>query len=194
MMSSADLRTRFSLSKAATIADWYYMHPILNTANWLTNETDLGTGVAAAASSMMLVLSGAPTDQKMTASMKITTGTMDLRIGVRVLTNLSQDSVNNPTYYWGGCTGTNFRIGKVVNGTFTTLATVAFTLASDTWCTFTLSAVGSTITGTYNDGTSSGSLTASDTDIPTGGVQMFRSGPTNSCNVYCRSWTVEEQP
>ena len=170
------------------------MHPILNSANWLTGETDLGVGFGTGASSFMLVLSGAPTNQKITTSMKYTTGTVDLRVGVRVLTNLNQDSVNNPTYYWAGCTGTNFRVGKVVDGTFTTLDTVAFTLATDTWCTFTLSAVGSTITGTFNDGTTSDSLSASDTAIPTGGVQMFRSGPTNACNIYCRSWTVEEQP
>lgn len=189
MLSSASLRPRLSLTKAATISDFKNISPILNTANWTTGAN--GVGVTAGASSIALINYGVGGNGKITASIKYTTGTVDIRIMARVLTNTGSDA----TYYWAGCTGTNFRIGKVVNGTFTTLATTAFTLASDTFCSMTLQVVGSDLTATFDDGTTSGSLSASDGDITTGGVFAIRSGPTNTnCNIWCRSLTVEEAP
>lgn len=190
MLSTASLRPRLSLAKAQTIADWYNLSPIINSANWILDSD--GVGVVTAASSIMAVPYGVGPNGKITTSMKFTSGTGDLRVLARFLTNQNASSRNDATYYWAGCTGTNFRIGKNVNGTFTTLATVAYTLAIDTWAIFTLQVVGDSLTATIDDGSTQGTLSASDSAIPGGGIFAFRSGPTNSCNIKCRSLTVEE--
>lgn len=174
------------------MVDWLGVHPIINTSNWLINETNLGMGFATGASSLMLCLSSVGKDMKITTSMKYTTGTVDLRILARIRSNLSQDSVDSATYYWAGCTGTAFRLGKTVNGTFTTLKTVAYTLPTDTWATFTLKVFGNTQVATIDDGVQAvQTLSDVDTAIPSGGVAAFRSGPTNACNVWCRSRRIQ---
>lgn len=178
--------------KPAPIVDWTFMHPVLNTSNWLTNEAD-GVGYGTGASGIMLVLAGVGKDNKFTASMKYTTGTVDLRIMTRLRSNLNQDSVDSSSYYWAGCAGTNFRLGKTVAGVFTTLGTVAFTLPADRFATFTIKAYGSNLVATIDDGVQAAqSLSAVDSDIPAGGCQAFRSGPTNTPNIWCRSWRAEE--
>jgi len=193
MLSTGSIRPRLSLSKPQTIADWYNLSPILNVANWVLDSD--GVGVVAAASSLMSVLYGVGANGKITNSMRFTSGTVDLRVMARLLTNQNASSRNDATYYWAGVTGTNFRLGKVVNGTFTTLATVAYTLSVNNWATFTLQCVGSSLVATIDDGiTALTTLSASDSDIPGGGVFGFRSGPTNSCNIKCRSLVVEEVP
>lgn len=175
------------------MVDWLGCHPILNTANWLVNEALTGMGFGTAASSMMLCLSAMGKDHKITVSQKYTTGTVDLRIMARCRSNLSQDSVDSSTYYWAGCTGTNFRLGKTVNGTFTTLKTVAYTLPADRWATFTLKVFGNTQVATIDDGVQAvQTLSDVDTAIPLGGVTAFRSGPTNTCSLWARSRKIEE--
>ncbi len=175
MMSSQDFAALASLV-LATFANWYYLTPILNTANWSLSGGNL---VCTSGSSICAINKSVGPNSLLTVVMRFTSGTVDLRIASRFLTNTSTDA----TYYWAGVTGGNFRIGKTVNGTFTTLATVAYTLAVNTFATFTLKLVGSSLIATVNDGSTSQSLSATDTDIPEGGTHFVRSGPTNSCAI-----------
>lgn len=173
MISTGDIFTLAALV-LATFANWKYLSPLLNTANWTIPG---GVLSATSASSICAINKSVGPDSLLTVSMRFTSGTVDLRIASRFLTNTSP----NATYYWAGCTGTNFRIGKTVDGVFTTLASVAYTLAVNTYATFTLRIVGGSIEATVDDGSTSASLSANDSDIAEGGTHFVRSGPTNTC-------------
>lgn len=183
MISTGDLVLLASLV-LATFANWYYLTPILNTANW---SIPGGVLSATSASSICAVNKSVGPDALFTVRMRFTSGTVDLRIANRFLTNTSP----NATYYWAGCTGTNFRIGKTVDGVFTTLASVAYTLTVNTWADVTLRIVGDSIEATVDDGTTQQSLSANDSDIPEGGTHFVRSGPTNTCASEYESLSVE---
>ena len=177
MITSADFAQPPDLS-LATIADWYYLTPILNTANWAVAA---GVLSCTSGSSICAVNKQLTNDELFTTHMRFTSGTVDLRIANRFLSNTSP----NATYYWAGVTGTNFRIGKTVDGTFTTLASTAYTLSVNVWATFTLQIVGEDIDATIDDGTTSANLSTTDADIALGGTHFVRSGPTNSCAIEC---------
>ncbi len=182
MITTGDLIQLASLV-LATFANMYYLTPILNTAAWSLSSGQL---LCTSGSSICAVNKSVGPDSLFTVVMRYTSGTLDLRIASRFLTNTSP----NATYYWAGCTGTNFRIGKTVDGVFTTLATVAYTLALNTMGTFTLEIVGDSIIATIDDGSTSASLSATDSDIPEGGTHFLRSGPTNSCAIDADSLSL----
>lgn len=184
MFSTQDFAVQATLTKAATIADWYWLTPILNTANWALTAN--GVAVTTSGSSICAINYTCGVNDTLSARMRFTTGTVDLRIANRFKTNTSP----NATYYWAGVTGANFRVGKTVDGVFTTLASVAYTLAVNIWATFTLTCVGSSLSASVNDGSTSASLTATDTDIPQLGTHFIRSGPTNNCSIECDTLTV----
>lgn len=186
MISTKDFAALEALIKPATIADWYNLSPILNTANWVLGAN--GVAVVTAASSICAVNFSVGPNALMTARMRFTSGTVDLRIANRFLTNTAP----NATYYWAGVTGANFRIGKTVDGVFTTLATVAYTLAVNVFADFTLSIVGDSLEATIDDGTTQAVLSASDSEIPDPGTHFVRSGPTNTCNIEVPSLSVAE--
>ena len=173
MIGSQDIFTLLALV-LATFANMYYLTPILNTANWSLSSGNL---VCTSGSSICAVNKSVGPDSLFTVVMQFTSGTVDLRIASRFLTNTGSDA----TYYWAGVTGGNFRLGKTVDGVFTTLATVAFTLAVSTNATFTLQIVGDSLVATIDDGTTDETLGATDSDIDEGGTHFIRSGPTNSC-------------
>lgn len=182
MISSQDFAPLAPLI-LATFANWYYLTPILNTANWTIPG---GVLSATSASSICAINKSVGPNSLFTARMRFTSGTVDIRIASRFLTNTSP----NATYYWAGVTGGNFRIGKTVDGTFTTLATVAFTLTVNTWADFTLEIVGDSIIATVDDGTNDETLSASDSDIQEGGTHFVRSGPTNTCALEVESLSI----
>jgi hypothetical protein len=186
MVSSQDFAPLAPLIKPATIADWYNLSPLLNVANWVLGAN--GVAVVTAASSICGVNYSVGPNALFTARMRFTSGTVDLRIANRFLTNTSP----NATYYWAGVTGANFRIGKTVDGTFTTLASVAYALAINVWADFTLRIVGDSLEATIDDGTTQASLSATDSDIQEAGTHFIRSGPTNTCNIECDSLSVAE--
>jgi hypothetical protein len=169
----------------ATIPAWYYLTPILNTANWTLVANVL---TCTSGSSICAINKSVGPNALLTTEMRFTSGTLDLRIANRFLTNTSP----NATYYWAGVTGANFRVGKTVDGVFTTLASVAYALSVNTWATFTLQVVGDSIEATIDDGVTQQTLQATDTDIPEGGTHFVRSGPTNNCAIECREASVRE--
>ncbi len=175
MMSSQDFAALAALV-LATFASMDYLTPILNTANWSLSGANL---VCTSGSSICAVNKSVGPNALFTVYMRFTSGTVDLRVANRFLTNTGSDA----TYYWAGVTGGNFRVGKTVDGVFTTLATVAYTLTVNTYATFTLRIVGSALLATIDDGSTSQTLSATDSDIPEGGTHFVRSGPTNSCAV-----------
>lgn len=183
MISTGDLIILAPLV-LATFANWYYLTPILNTAGWTIPG---GVLTASSASSICAINKSVGPDSLFTARMRFTSGTVDIRLASRFLTNTSP----NATYYWAGVTGGNFRIGKTVDGVFTTLATVAYTLTVNTWADFTLRIVGSSIEATIDNGTTQATLSATDTDIPEGGTHFVRSGPTNTCASEYESLSIE---
>lgn len=185
MLSTADVAVLAPLILAATISTWHSLSPLLNVANWVLGVN--GASVVAAASSICGVNFSVGPNSLFTARMRFTTGTVDLRIASRFLTNTAP----NATYYWAGVTGVNFRIGKTVDGVFTTLASVAYTLAVNTFADFTLRIVGDSLEATIDNGTTSANLSVTDSDIQEAGTHFVRSGPTNTCGIECPSLSVE---
>ena len=183
MYSSADFAVLASLF-LASFPNWYFLSPLLNVANWTIPG---GVLSATAASSICGINKSVGPNALLTARVRFTSGTVDLRIASRFLTNTAP----NATYYWAGVTGANFRIGKTVDGVFTTLASVAYALSVNTFADFTLQIVGDSIEATIDDGVTQASLSATDSDIPEGGTHFVRSGPTNVCALECESLSVE---
>lgn len=184
----ANARSRILISKAATIADWDSMQPFLNSSAWTLDAN--GASVTSAGSSGIVILAGGFSNQKITASLKFITPTTTTDIGV--LARYYTNRTGYATYYYARLVGTNFRIGKNVDGTFSTLTSTSFTLAQNTWATFILQVSGSALSASIDDGTTSASLSTTDSAIAGPGGFGFRSGPTNSSTISCRSFTVEE--
>ncbi len=186
----AALRSRIVIAKAATIADWDQLQPYLNSASWTLDAN--GASVTSAGSSGVQILVGGFNDQKITASMKFitptTAGNENLGVMCRFYTNQS----GYATYYYARQHKGVFRLQKVVDGTFTTLSSASYTLAQNTWATIVLQTVGSAISASIDDGSTSQSLSASDSAIAGPGCFGFRSGPTDNSTISCRSFTVEE--
>lgn len=185
------VRSRISVAKAATIADWYQQQPYLNSAAWVLDAN--GASVTTAGSSGNLILVGGFNDQKITASMKFITPTTAGNENIGVMARFYTNQTGAATYYLARQHKGVFKLQKVVNGTFTTLASNSYTLAINTWATFTLSVVGTALSATIDDGTTSLTVTASDSAIPGPGCMGFRSGPTDNSTISCRSFTAEEQ-
>lgn len=184
------VRSRIVFSKAATIADWDQLQPYLNSASWTLDAN--GASVTSAGSSGVQILVGGFNDQKITASMKFISPTAAGSENIGVICRFYTNQTGYATYYLARQHKGVFRLQKVVDGTFTTLSSNSFTLAQNTWATFTLQAVGSALSVSIDDGTSSLSLTATDSAIPGPGCFGFRSGPTDNSTISCRSFTVEE--
>ena len=189
MISTQDIRPRIDVSVGATIANWDYLTPILNTAGWVLDAN--GASVTTATSSILQIGLGGFPNQIITASLKFitptTAGNEELGVMGRFLTNKSPDA----TYYYLRQISGQIRLVKVVDGTFTTLASAAYALAQDTWADFTLTMNGSAIEGTIDDGSTSVTLNATDSDIANGGF-CVRSGPTNAATISMRSFRVQE--
>lgn len=183
MLSSADLLSLATLT-LASFPNWYYLTPILNTAGITIPG---GVLTMSAASSICAINKSVGPDALFTARVRFTSGTVDIRLGSRFLTNTSP----NATYYWAGVTGAQFRIGKTVDGSFTTLTSVAYTLTVNTWATITLRIVGSSLIATIDDGvTPLTTISANDSAIAEGGTHFVRSGPTNTCAIECSNLSI----
>jgi hypothetical protein len=186
----AAVRSRIVLAKAATIADWDQMQPYLNASAWTLDAN--GASVTSSASSGVQILVGGFNDQKITASMKFITPTTAGNENIGVMCRFFTNQSGYATYYFARQQKGIFRLQKVVDGTFTTLSSNNYTLAQNTWATFVLQVVGSALSASIDDGTTSLSLTATDSAIAGPGCFGFRSGPTDNSTVSCRSFTVEE--
>ncbi len=185
------VRSRISIAKSATIADWYQMQPYLNSAGWTLDAN--GASVTSASSSGVQILVGGFNDQKITAALKFITPTTAGNENLGVLARFYTNQSGYATYYYARQHKGVFKLQKVVNGTFTTLASSSYGLAQNTWATFTLQVVGSALSATIDDGTTSLTVTATDSSITGPGCMGFRSGPTDNSTISCKSWTAEEQ-
>lgn len=186
MLCFQQVRTRIVRTKAATIADYYEM----DTAGGTWSLGANGISATAGTSNIAQILVGGFADQKVTADLKTATAAGSERLGVMVRFRTSKS--RNATYYFAQNQQGNFRITKVVDGTFTNLTSTAYTVTAGTWYTFTLQVIGSALSATITDGTTSASLTATDSSIAGPGCMGFRAGPTQSTQIDCRSWQAEE--
>lgn len=189
-ISLAGVRPRIKVAKAAVIADFDHMEIFLNSAGWTLDAN--GVSVTSAAASGIMIAVGGFNDQRITASMKFISPTAvggeDICVIGRFLTNQS----GSATYYWARQHQGYFKIGKNVDGTFTTLSQKPYVLAQNTFASFTLEMVGTQITGSIDDGTTALTLRAVDSAISGPGAMGFRSGIGTNSTISCRSWTCEE--
>lgn len=185
-LNFANLRTRIVRTKAATIADADEME--FSSGAWGFGAT--GVAVVAGTANRILITAGGWADQKITAVLSSTTaaGSESLGVYLRFITN----ETGYATYYYARQVTGNFRIQKIVDGTFTTLVSTPFTWTASTDHTFILQAVGSALSASISNGTTTVSVSASDSAVPQYGAFGFRSGPTNSTQIACRNWQVEE--
>lgn len=185
-LNFASLRSRIVRTKAATIADWDEMEQ--SSGTWSFDAT--GVKCAAGTANRILIPAGGWADQKITAVLSSTTaaGSESLGVLLRFITN----ETGYATYYYARQVTGNFRIQKVVDGTFTTLASSAFTWTSSTDHTFIFQAVGSALSASISNGSTTVSLTATDSAVGQYGGFGFRSGPTNSTQIAGKNWQIEE--
>lgn len=192
MISSADIRPRFSLTKnLVTDQTWSGFNRKVNVTNTVFDAIE-GLGRAASESTAILVSAGGFSDQRITADVKYVspTSTANSEIGVIARCDTLDGSVSN--YYYARIDNDTAKLTKVVGGSFTTLQSTAFALAQNVVATVSLSCVGSTITATFESAASPGTvvtLTATDTDIPAGGLMGVRS---LSSSIWIRNFTAEE--
>ncbi|MBE7466764.1 MAG: hypothetical protein HS116_25115 [Planctomycetes bacterium] len=190
-LNTADIRDRIRVELPATIASYDHMHPILNAAGWTLNAN--GVAVTTSTSSMMALMVGGFVNQKITASIKYTSPTNQGSEDIGLLARLYTNQTGYATYYYCRQTGGNFRIGKNVDGTFTTLANQNYALAQNTYALMILRVIGSSLYAMIDDGVQEPlELNATDSAIPGPGAMGFRSGPTNSSTVAVRSLIAEE--
>ncbi len=181
-----NIRTRIVVAKAATIADFYNM----DTAGGTWSIDASGMSATAGTSNIAQVLVGGFNDQKITAVLKTSTASSRLGVILRYLTSKSP----NATYYYGQVQAGTMRITKVVDGTFTNLASAAYTITAGTEYTFTFSAIGSALSLTVDDlAGNTATITVADSSIAGPGCMGFRSGPTTSTQISCKNWQAEEQ-
>lgn len=189
-ISLAGVRSRIKIAKAAVISDFDHMEIFLNSGGWTLDAN--GVSVTSAAASGIMIMVGGFNDQRITASLKFISptavGSEDICVIGRFLTNQS----GYASYYWARQHQGYFKIGKNVDGTFTTLSEKPNVLAQNTFATFVLEIVGTQITGSINDGSTALSLRAVDSAISGPGVLGFRSGIGANSTISCQSWTCEE--
>ena len=185
-LNFANLRSRIVRTKAATIADAYEME--FSSGAWGFGAT--GVAVVAGTANRILITAGGWADQKITSVLSSTTaaGSESLGVYLRFQTN----EAGYATYYYARQVLGVFRIQKVVNGTFSSLISGSFTWTASTDHTFTFQAVGSALSASINNGSTSLSLSVTDSALGQYGGFGFRSGPTNSTQIACRNWQVEE--
>lgn len=189
MFNTQTIRTRIVRTKAATIADWYE----LDTAGGSWSLDASGASATAGTSNILQHLVGGFADQKVTAVVKTSTAAASAQFGVFVRMLTSKTSPANNTYYFLRFQTGTLRITKVVDGVFTNLASVAYTMTPGTEYTMTLQIVGNALTGTMDDlAGNSQTLTASDSAITGMGICGARSGPTNSTQISVKSIQTEE--
>lgn len=178
-----NLRSRIVVAKAAVIADWDTMEASVGT--WTFDAAE-GVEAAAGVSNRVTILVGGFADCKITANLKTDTAAGSESFGA--LARFVTNETGYATYYYARQQQGNFRIQKVVDGTFTTLATVANTIIAGTFYSFVLRVVGTALTASID----AVELTATDSAIAGPGAFGFRSGPTQSTQISCKSWQVEE--
>ena len=168
------------------------IHEKLNTGGLNFDVTE-GYGYSAASTSTAWVMAhGGYDNQFCEAVLKYvsptTAGSEDIGVLLRCL---SLDSPN-ATYYYARCDAGDAEIMKIVDGSFTTLASSVYALPQNELVTITFTAVGSTLVASFSAATPGDvTISAVDTDIPSGGSPGVRS---ISSTVRCRSITCRQLP
>jgi hypothetical protein len=191
MFNTTDIPSKVRLTKNL-ITDQSYDGVLtkLNAADTVFSVTE-GLGSDNGSSTIFLVNVGGFDDQQITAVLKFvaptTAGSEEIGVMLRVIALDSTDD----SYYYARVDGGLAKLTKVVNEIFTTLSQNSFALAQDQLVTITFSVVGSRLSATFDAGGSPATVTlsATDTDIPSGGLIGIRS---LSSTVYCRSFTAEQ--
>jgi len=151
----------------------------------------LGLGVDTSTSTVALINSGGYPDQKVTAVMRYssptTAGSEEIGVMLRILTLDGTDD----TYYYARVDGGIAKLTRVLNESFTNLSTQAFALAQDTDVTITFSAVGNTLSASFDAGGTPATvnLAVSDDQIAHRGLLGIRS---LSSTFWCSSVAWEQ--
>lgn len=194
MISSGDIRPRFSLTKDL-VSDQTF--PGLNRKIDVTNITfdaTEGLGRASSTTGGVLVNAGCFEDQKITAVMKYVspTAVAASSLGVIARCNTLDSYASQGTYYWAVVENDVAKLRKVNSGSFTTMTSTAWPLAQNVLFTVSLSCIGSAIVATFESSANPGvvtTLSVTDSSISGGGLMGWR---TNSSSHYVRSFTAEE--
>lgn len=187
IFNTGNVRARTVVTKAATIADFYLMDNVSGT--WTLDAG--GASVAAATSGRTAFQFGGVADCKTTIVAKTSTTAGSESFGA--MARFSSNETGYATYYFARQNQGVFRLQKVVNGTFTTLASGTFAAAAGTYYTIIISCIGSAILASIDDGAGNSlTKTATDTAIPGGGGHGARVGPTQSTQMSIKNWQAEE--
>lgn len=189
-MISAKGRTGIvSFSKAATIADYKGIQTILNTAGFSLDAD--GVKIAAASASGALITCGGMPNMRITASMKFVAPTVaggeDFGVVLHWGSNVQAADRN---YIMGRIQAGVMRITEVSAGTGTTRASTAFAAVQDTFYSFMLERIGTTVRMTI-DGANEISGPVTTSAVPAVGCAGFRCGFSANSTMACRSFTVE---
>lgn len=187
MLGSQDVRGPLSLTKdCVSDQTWDHVHSVDAGFDF---DVSKGLGVATDTTGIVAFGIGGFDDQRITAVVRYESGTTDENVGVML--RFSTIGSTDDTYYLARVRSGMAEITSVVDGSFASpvLAESVFNLAADTDCTITFEVVGDTLTATFDDGSTTVTISATDTDIPSGGLMGFR---TLSSSGWIKSLTCEE--
>jgi hypothetical protein len=154
-------------------------------------DATYGLGIATSSSIVVAAHAGGFNDQRVTGVMRWRAPTSSPNEEFGVIARFQTFEVaGSQNYYYARVDGGVAKLTKVVAGSFTNLATVAFALSADVDVTIVLSCVGNAISASFTaSGLGTQSLSATDSAITTGGLMGFR---TLSTAGYCSSLLAEQ--
>lgn len=180
MITRTDVTGKVSFSKnLISTQNYNYLDVRLNTAGVAFDATE-GLGEAASNSSVVIMLVGGFVDQRVYGDFKYVSPTSQANSEIGVIARFTNPdytgSITNASYLYARVDGGVAKLTKVVANTFTNLSTSNWALAQGDVATITLTCRGSAITATfYTAALGTLTLSATDSDILTGGVGGFRS-------------------
>lgn len=169
-----------------------YMYPFLNFSNWSVTGGKVETD--SAADSIIGITFGGFDNQRITTRLSYfaptASGFGDIRTILRMNTTWGSDD----DYYYAGYSEGDIFIGKVVDSSFTTLASSTMTLNQDEILETIFEIVGTSLSVQFTNETTLDveTLSVSDSDVPTGGIMGFRSGPGATSTCRCHSFLCEK--
>jgi len=191
MFNITDIPNRVYISKDLT-SDQTWDHMTLKFNASVTFSGSSGLGDNTNTTQLIVLHAGGFDDQRITATIKYTSATTEGTENMGVMVRYQAIDSNDDTYYVARLATGFAQIVRVVDTSFTAVASQAFALAQNVWVTITFSVVGSTLTARFEaDGGSPSTitLTATDSQIPRAGMMGLVSF---SRSMYCRDFVIEQ--
>lgn len=191
MISSGDIKRDLITFTKDIVADQDYLD-IHSTDSGFALDATKGLGTAANDTAVVIFSPGGFDNQRITAVVRRESTTSQAQCDVGLLIRYKTNVGSDDRYYWLRFDGSFFKITRVLNSTsFSTLTSRAYNMPADTDVTVVFQVIGDELLGSYDDGTNTGEISVTDSNIPSGGNCGFR---TSSSSGWIKSVTIEELP